>query len=71
MHLSIASSVYLFMSYCGWLIHYPLPQDNIFRLDASYFENGRGKSPYDPTMQSSSLLIGELVRDGVVLVLKI
>uniref|UniRef100_A0A673JVF2 Semaphorin-3aa n=1 Tax=Sinocyclocheilus rhinocerous TaxID=307959 RepID=A0A673JVF2_9TELE len=36
-------------------------RDNIFRLDANYFENGRGKSPYDPNMQSSSLLIdGEL-----------
>ncbi|KAF6725013.1 Semaphorin-3aa [Oryzias melastigma] len=30
--------------------------DNIFRL-ASQFENGRGKSPYDPKMLSASLLI--------------
>lgn len=59
----------LFMPCCGWLIHYPFPQDNIFRLDANYFENGRGKSPYDPKMQSSSLLIGEPVRDVVVLAL--
>lgn len=34
------------------------PQDNIFRL-ASQFENGRGKSPYDPKMLSASLLLGE------------
>lgn len=34
------------------------PQDNIFRL-ASHFENGRGKSPYDPKMLSASILIGE------------
>ncbi|TSK13300.1 Semaphorin-3aa [Bagarius yarrelli] len=35
--------------------------DNIFRLDTSHFENGRGRSPYDPKMLSSSLLIdGEL-----------
>jgi len=53
----------------GWLIHYPFPQDNIFRLDASYLDNGRGKSPYDPKMQSSSLLIGEPIRDVVVLFL--
>uniref|UniRef100_A0A8D3CW07 Sema domain, immunoglobulin domain (Ig), short basic domain, secreted, (semaphorin) 3Aa n=1 Tax=Scophthalmus maximus TaxID=52904 RepID=A0A8D3CW07_SCOMX len=34
--------------------------DNIFRL-GSLFENGRGKSPYDPKMLSASLLIdGEL-----------
>uniref|UniRef100_A0A673BJF7 Semaphorin-3A-like n=1 Tax=Sphaeramia orbicularis TaxID=375764 RepID=A0A673BJF7_9TELE len=34
--------------------------DNIFRL-AQHFENGRGKSPYDPKMLSASLLIdGEL-----------
>lgn len=38
---------------------WPFPtQDNIFRL-ASHFENGRGKSPYDPKMLSASLLIGE------------
>lgn len=34
------------------------PQDNVFRL-ALHFENGRGKSPYDPKMLSASLLIGE------------
>lgn len=34
------------------------PQDNIFRL-ASQFENGRGKSPYDPKMLSASLLLGK------------
>uniref|UniRef100_A0A8D3BRE6 Sema domain, immunoglobulin domain (Ig), short basic domain, secreted, (semaphorin) 3Aa n=1 Tax=Scophthalmus maximus TaxID=52904 RepID=A0A8D3BRE6_SCOMX len=39
------------------LSHYT---DNIFRL-GSLFENGRGKSPYDPKMLSASLLIdGEL-----------
>ncbi|KPP77426.1 semaphorin-3A-like [Scleropages formosus] len=36
-------------------------EDNIFRLEMSHFENGRGKSPYDPKMQTASLLIdGEL-----------
>uniref|UniRef100_A0A8C5DMJ4 Sema domain, immunoglobulin domain (Ig), short basic domain, secreted, (semaphorin) 3Aa n=1 Tax=Gouania willdenowi TaxID=441366 RepID=A0A8C5DMJ4_GOUWI len=35
-------------------------RDNIFRL-ALHFENGRGKSPYDPKMLSASLLLdGEL-----------
>ncbi|MGH0126050.1 UNVERIFIED_CONTAM: hypothetical protein FKN15_032280 [Acipenser sinensis] len=38
-----------------------LIQDNVFRLETSHFENGRGKSPYDPKLQSASLLIdGEL-----------
>uniref|UniRef100_A0A3B1KES4 Sema domain, immunoglobulin domain (Ig), short basic domain, secreted, (semaphorin) 3Ab n=1 Tax=Astyanax mexicanus TaxID=7994 RepID=A0A3B1KES4_ASTMX len=37
------------------------PEDNIFRLESSHFENGRGKSPYDPKLQTASLLIdGEL-----------
>ncbi|XP_076849507.1 semaphorin-3ab [Brachyhypopomus gauderio] len=37
------------------------PEDNIFRLDSSHFENGRGKSPYDPKLLTASLLIdGEL-----------
>uniref|UniRef100_A0A673GV46 Semaphorin-3aa-like n=1 Tax=Sinocyclocheilus rhinocerous TaxID=307959 RepID=A0A673GV46_9TELE len=49
---------------CGTGAFHPIckrAEDNIFRLDANYFENGRGKSPYDPKMQSSSLLIdGEL-----------
>lgn len=31
----------------------------MFRL-APHFENGRGKSPYDPKMLSVSLLLGEL-----------
>lgn len=36
-------------------------EDNIFRLESSHFENGRGKSPYDPKLQTASLLIdGEL-----------
>ncbi|KAK1169102.1 semaphorin-3A [Acipenser oxyrinchus oxyrinchus] len=36
-------------------------EDNVFRLETSHFENGRGKSPYDPKLQSASLLIdGEL-----------
>ncbi|KAM6201592.1 semaphorin-3A [Rhynchocyon petersi] len=34
------------------------PEDNIFKLSGSHFENGRGKSPYDPKLQTSSLLIG-------------
>ncbi|XP_066540694.1 semaphorin-3ab [Hoplias malabaricus] len=35
------------------------PEDNIFRLES--FESGRGKSPYDPKLQTASLLIdGEL-----------
>uniref|UniRef100_A0A672JRB0 Semaphorin-3aa n=1 Tax=Sinocyclocheilus grahami TaxID=75366 RepID=A0A672JRB0_SINGR len=46
---------------CSYLEIGKRAEDNIFRLDANYFENGRGKSPYDPNMQSSSLLIdGEL-----------
>ncbi|XP_028670807.1 semaphorin-3ab [Erpetoichthys calabaricus] len=37
------------------------PEDNIFKLETSHFENGRGKSPYDPKLQTASLLIdGEL-----------
>ncbi|XP_057709584.1 semaphorin-3aa isoform X2 [Corythoichthys intestinalis] len=45
---------------CGYLEMGKRAEDNIFRL-ASHFENGRGKSPYDPKMLSSSLLIdGEL-----------
>uniref|UniRef100_A0A8C1VLM9 Sema domain, immunoglobulin domain (Ig), short basic domain, secreted, (semaphorin) 3Ab n=1 Tax=Cyprinus carpio TaxID=7962 RepID=A0A8C1VLM9_CYPCA len=36
-------------------------QDNIFRLGSSNFENGRGKSPYDPKLLTASMLIdGEL-----------
>lgn len=34
------------------------PQDNVFRL-GPHFENGRGKSPYDPKMLSVSLLLGK------------
>ncbi|XP_039769866.1 semaphorin-3A isoform X1 [Ornithorhynchus anatinus] len=35
--------------------------DNIFKLEDSHFENGRGKSPYDPKLLTASLLIdGEL-----------
>uniref|UniRef100_A0A671NP15 Semaphorin-3aa n=1 Tax=Sinocyclocheilus anshuiensis TaxID=1608454 RepID=A0A671NP15_9TELE len=46
---------------CSYLEIGKRAEDNIFRLDANYFENGRGKSPYDPNMQSSFLLIdGEL-----------
>lgn len=37
-------------------------QDNIFRLGSSNFENGRGKSPYDPKLLTASMLIGECVR---------
>lgn len=33
-------------------------QDNIFKLQDSHFENGRGKSPYDPKLLTASLLIG-------------
>ncbi|XP_062860350.1 semaphorin-3ab [Trichomycterus rosablanca] len=37
------------------------PEDNIFRLETSQLENGRGKSPYDPKLMTASLLIdGEL-----------
>uniref|UniRef100_A0A8C1Z4R4 Sema domain, immunoglobulin domain (Ig), short basic domain, secreted, (semaphorin) 3Ab n=1 Tax=Cyprinus carpio TaxID=7962 RepID=A0A8C1Z4R4_CYPCA len=37
------------------------PEDNIFRLGSSNFENGRGKSPYDPKLLTASMLIdGEL-----------
>ncbi|TRY94373.1 hypothetical protein DNTS_018399 [Danionella cerebrum] len=46
---------------CAYLEMGKRAEENIFRLDPNYFENGRGKSPYDPKMQSSSLLIdGEL-----------
>ncbi|XP_040885893.1 semaphorin-3ab-like [Toxotes jaculatrix] len=45
---------------CAYLEMGKRAEDNIFRL-ASHFENGRGKSPYDPKMLSASLLIdGEL-----------
>lgn len=37
-------------------------QDNIFRLGSSNFENGRGKSPYDPKLLTASMLIGECVK---------
>jgi len=37
-------------------------QDSIFRLGSSNFENGRGKSPYDPKLLTASMLIGECVR---------
>uniref|UniRef100_A0A8D0BQX1 Semaphorin 3A n=1 Tax=Salvator merianae TaxID=96440 RepID=A0A8D0BQX1_SALMN len=33
------------------------PEDNIFKLEDSHFENGRGKSPYDPKLLTASLLI--------------
>uniref|UniRef100_K9J2R7 Putative semaphorin n=1 Tax=Desmodus rotundus TaxID=9430 RepID=K9J2R7_DESRO len=37
------------------------PEDNIFKLEDSHFENGRGKSPYDPKLLTTSLLLdGEL-----------
>uniref|UniRef100_A0A8D0CLP9 Sema domain, immunoglobulin domain (Ig), short basic domain, secreted, (semaphorin) 3Ab n=1 Tax=Scleropages formosus TaxID=113540 RepID=A0A8D0CLP9_SCLFO len=37
------------------------PEDSIFRLETSHWENGRGKSPYDPKMLTASLLVdGEL-----------
>ncbi|KAF7698913.1 semaphorin-3ab isoform X1 [Silurus meridionalis] len=37
------------------------PEDNTFRLESSHFENGRGKSPYDPKLMTASLLTdGEL-----------
>ncbi|XP_042191564.1 semaphorin-3ab isoform X2 [Callorhinchus milii] len=36
-------------------------QDIVFRLDTAHIENGRGKSPYDPKLLTTSLLIdGEL-----------
>ncbi|XP_042259958.1 semaphorin-3A-like [Thunnus maccoyii] len=45
---------------CAFLEMGKRAEENIFRL-ASHFENGRGKSPYDPKMLSASLLIdGEL-----------
>ncbi|XP_066523083.1 semaphorin-3aa [Hoplias malabaricus] len=46
---------------CAYLEIGKRAEDNIFRLDLTHLENGRGKSPYDPKMLSSSLLIdGEL-----------
>ncbi|XP_072419197.1 semaphorin-3A-like [Chiloscyllium punctatum] len=37
------------------------PEENVFRLVTSHFENGRGKSPYDPRLLTTSILIdGEL-----------
>ncbi|XP_067346577.1 semaphorin-3aa isoform X2 [Channa argus] len=45
---------------CAYLEMGKRAEENTFRL-ASHFENGRGKSPYDPKMLSASLLIdGEL-----------
>ncbi|XP_061663906.1 semaphorin-3aa isoform X1 [Syngnathoides biaculeatus] len=45
---------------CAYLEMGKKAEDNIFRL-SSHFENGRGKSPYDPKMLSVSLLLdGEL-----------
>lgn len=45
---------------CSYLEMGKRAEDNIFRL-TQHFENGRGKSPYDPKMLSASLLIdGEL-----------
>uniref|UniRef100_A0A8C5G285 Sema domain, immunoglobulin domain (Ig), short basic domain, secreted, (semaphorin) 3Aa n=1 Tax=Gouania willdenowi TaxID=441366 RepID=A0A8C5G285_GOUWI len=45
---------------CAYLEMGKRAEDNIFRL-ALHFENGRGKSPYDPKMLSASLLLdGEL-----------
>ncbi|XP_067110202.1 semaphorin-3aa isoform X2 [Osmerus mordax] len=45
---------------CAYLEMGKRAEDNIFRLEP-YFENGRGKSPYDPKMLSASILIdGEL-----------
>lgn len=45
---------------CAYLEMGKRAEDNIFRM-APHFENGRGKSPYDPKMLSASLLIdGEL-----------
>ncbi|XP_075713482.1 semaphorin-3A [Rhinoderma darwinii] len=39
--------------------HYP--EDNVFKLVDLVFENGRGKSPYDPKLLTASILIdGEL-----------
>uniref|UniRef100_A0A671RU06 Semaphorin-3aa-like n=1 Tax=Sinocyclocheilus anshuiensis TaxID=1608454 RepID=A0A671RU06_9TELE len=49
---------------CSYLEIGKRAEDNIFRLDANYFENGRGKSPYDPKMQSSSLLIDGKLYSG-------
>ncbi|XP_005989090.1 semaphorin-3ab [Latimeria chalumnae] len=37
------------------------PEENLFKLDTHRFENGRGKSPYDPKLLTTSLLLdGEL-----------
>ncbi|XP_078409030.1 semaphorin-3A-like [Cetorhinus maximus] len=37
------------------------PEENVFKLETSHFENGRGKSPYDPRLLTTSVLIdGEL-----------
>ncbi|KAM6984809.1 semaphorin-3aa [Aplochiton taeniatus] len=45
---------------CAYLEMGKRAEENIFRM-AAYFENGRGKSPYDPKMLSASLMIdGEL-----------
>lgn len=45
---------------CSYLEMGKRAEDNIFRM-TTHFENGRGKSPYDPKMLSASLLIdGEL-----------
>ncbi|XP_017322200.3 semaphorin-3ab [Ictalurus punctatus] len=46
---------------CAYVEAGKRPEDNIFRLESSQLENGRGKSPYDPKLMTASLLIdGEL-----------
>uniref|UniRef100_A0AAZ3QUL3 Uncharacterized protein n=1 Tax=Oncorhynchus tshawytscha TaxID=74940 RepID=A0AAZ3QUL3_ONCTS len=46
---------------CAYLEMGKRAEDNIFRLESSHFENGRGKSPYDPKMLSASIMLdGEL-----------
>lgn len=53
--------LYISSNHSAKLDYLPLPssqQDNIFKLEDSHFENGRGKSPYDPKLLTASLLIG-------------
>uniref|UniRef100_A0A671NRB2 Semaphorin-3aa n=1 Tax=Sinocyclocheilus anshuiensis TaxID=1608454 RepID=A0A671NRB2_9TELE len=44
---------------CSYLEIGKRAEDNIFRLDANYFENGRGKSPYDPNIFHAHIYLSD------------
>uniref|UniRef100_A0A671SRM4 Semaphorin-3ab n=1 Tax=Sinocyclocheilus anshuiensis TaxID=1608454 RepID=A0A671SRM4_9TELE len=51
---------------CAYVEVSKRPEDNIFRLGSSSFENGRGKSPYDPKLLTASMLIGDTLAVDVI-----